>query len=137
MLLGFRIKFASLRQHMPTLKRLLDTVRITPRSQIRFASLSSSSSAEGHNNILILGGGIAGLSTARYLLRYARHHRNNNTTVTLIDKNIDVLEEINYDSSRCPLPYEERISSGRPHKNILSRRNGNYLCPSLIFPWTA
>ena len=137
MLLGFRIKFASLRQHMPTLKRLLDMVRITHRSQIRFASLSSSSSAEGHNNILILGGGIAGLSTARYLLRYARHHRNNNTTVTLIDKNIDVLEEINYDSSRCPLSYEERISSGRPHKNIPSRRNGNYLCPSLIVPWTA
>lgn len=123
---------------MPTLKRLLDTVRITPRSQIRFASLSSSSSGEGCNNILILGGGIAGLSTARYLLHYTRHlQNNNNTTITLIDKNIDALEKIKYNSCRRPLSYEERISYGRPHKNIPSRRNGNYLCPSLIVPWTA
>jgi len=126
---------------MPTVKRLMDAVRVAPRSQRKLvAPLSSSSSGEGHNNnILILGGGIAGLSTARYLLHYIRHHQNHNTTVTLIDKNIDALEEIQikYDSYRRPLSYEERMSSGgRPHKNIPSRRNGNYLCPSLIVPWT-
>lgn len=78
-------------------------------------------------HIIILGGGIAGLSTARYLLQLS-----NFTRITLIDRNVDLNSP---DNSKYPSSYEEQICS-QMHMNIPSRRNGNVLCPSLTIPWT-
>lgn len=90
------------------------------------AAVRDASTKDACEHVLILGGGIAGLSTARYLLR------SRNTRVTLIDRNDDVLPA----SSVSSLPsYEEQICS-QMHKMIPSRRNGNVLCPSLTVPWT-
>jgi hypothetical protein len=77
-------------------------------------------------HMIILGGGIAGLSTARYLLSYAQH-QNKSVKITLIDGNVDYVPTNN---SAHPSSRE------RSHKNIPSRRNGNVLCPSLTVPWT-
>ena len=87
--------------------------------------------SEKCERILILGGGIAGLSTARYLLDHA-HQQNKSVKVTLIDENVDFLPTISTLPSLHPSSTEERL-----HKNIPSRRNGNVLCPSLTVPWTS
>ena len=87
-----------------------------------------STAAEQHN-IIILGGGIAGLSTARYLLRHTESH--SNVKITLIDRN-DIVDGINIQPS---LSYAEQQSE-YPHFCTPSRRNGNVLCPSLTIPWT-
>lgn len=82
-------------------------------------------------HILILGGGIAGLATARFLLHYSERQNMNDLKVTIIDRNSDILTAANSTPS-CYSPSEKRL-----HKNIPSRRNGNVLCPSLTVPWTA
>jgi hypothetical protein len=99
------------------------------------AATASSLRGEGEpeQRIIILGGGIAGLSTARYLLHHARRNEGAGIAITLIDKNDDVMMST-HDSPASS--YEEQINR-RPHFNIPSRRNGNYLCPSLTVPWTA
>lgn len=90
------------------------------------AAAGMSRGAEGRDqHIVILGGGIAGLATARYLLQHARQNDIGSISITLIDKNVDVMM------------HEEQRIRRRPHLNIPSRRNGNYLCPSLTVPWTA
>ena len=81
-------------------------------------------------HVIILGGGIAGLSTARYLLH---HTPTGGVNITLIDKNTDLLPGAN--SSVSPKSYEEQICT-QLHYNIPSRRNGNVICPSLTVPWT-
>jgi hypothetical protein len=93
------------------------------------------SSGQQQQRVIILGGGIAGLSTARYLLHHHARMRNEGggasgiMSITLIDRNVD---------ATAPTNDEERIGRHRrPHRNIPSRRNGNYLCPSLTVPWTA
>ena len=80
--------------------------------------------------IIIIGGGIAGLSTARYLLHHTEHDKS--ATITLIDKNY--VESSPGASSSSPSSYEEQVL--QPHLSIPSRRNGNVLCPSLTVPWT-
>ena len=82
--------------------------------------------------IIIIGGGIAGLSTARYLLHHTEHDKS--ATITLIDKNY--VESSPGASSSIPSSYEEQMLCQQPHLSIPSRRNGNVLCPSLTVPWT-
>jgi hypothetical protein len=79
-----------------------------------------------HQNIIILGGGIAGLSTARYLLHYDRNIR-----ITIIDKNIEAIPK-----RSTPYAAYDKQQVDLMHFNIPSRRNGNVLCPSLTVPWT-
>jgi len=88
------------------------------------------SSIEKSEHIIILGCGIAGLSTARYLLQYS-----NNSKVTLIDRASDILPTNKL--SQPYTSYEEQICDQLMHNCIPSRRNGNVLCPSLTVPWTA
>ena len=100
------------------------------------STTSSSTSASVHDNtarehIIILGGGIAGLSTARYLLQHTQHAKS--TRITLIDRNVDILPSNNTLSSSSS--YEQQICD-QLHYSIPSRRNGNVLCPSLTIPWT-
>ncbi len=95
--------------------------------------------------VIILGGGIAGLSTARYLLHHHGRMRNEGggasgvMSIALIDRNPDATAAptTTNDCSPASSSDEERIGRNRPHRNIPSRRNGNYLCPSLTVPWTA
>ena len=81
-------------------------------------------------HIIILGGGIAGLSTARYLLLHNAQQKKQ-VTVTLIDENDDIIPT----KSTSYSTYEEQICSYM-HRTIASRRNGNVICPSLTVPWT-
>ena len=78
-----------------------------------------------YNSIIIIGGGIAGLSTARYILQHEK-----NIEVTIVDKNNLPGKQLDpyltYDKQQVDLL----------HYNIPSRRNGNVLCPSLTIPWT-
>lgn len=78
-------------------------------------------------HVNVLGGGIAGLCTTRYLLKYSKDCK-----VTLIDKEPDLA----LSSTKPITSYDEQVSS-RPHRCIPSRRNGNVLCPSLTVPWTS
>jgi len=50
--------------------------------------------SENCERILILGGGIAGLSTARYLLQHTQQ-QNIRANITIIDRNIDILPTAN------------------------------------------
>lgn len=79
-----------------------------------------------YGSVIIIGGGIAGLSTARYLLRHDTRIR-----ITIIDNNTDILpnQSTSYSSYA-----QQQINL--MHFNIPSRRNGNMLCPSLTIPWT-
>ena len=77
-----------------------------------------------YNEIIVIGGGIAGLSTARYLLA-----QGNDIRVTIIDKNQPLPEQASYET------YDKQ-QMDLLHYNIPSRRNGNVLCPSLTVPWT-
>ena len=88
------------------------------------------SSIEKSEHIIILGCGIAGLSTARYLLQYS-----NNSKITLIDRASDILPTNKL--SQPYTSYEEQICDQLLHNYIPSRRNGNVLCPSLTVPWTS
>eukprot|EP00573_Skeletonema_grethae_P004513 CAMPEP_0201698506 /NCGR_PEP_ID=MMETSP0578-20130828/19583_1 /ASSEMBLY_ACC=CAM_ASM_000663 /TAXON_ID=267565 /ORGANISM="Skeletonema grethea, Strain CCMP 1804" /LENGTH=467 /DNA_ID=CAMNT_0048185067 /DNA_START=61 /DNA_END=1464 /DNA_ORIENTATION=- len=97
------------------------------QKMITARSMASSSSVEQH--IIILGGGIAGLSTARYLLGYTHRHRN--VKITLIDRNAAEIK------NKLPSPTYEEQHAEYPHFSTPSRRNGNVLCPSLNIPWTS
>ena len=77
-----------------------------------------------YSDIIIIGGGIAGLSTARYLLAHDA-----NINVTIIDKNEALPNLSSY-------PTYDKQQVDLLHYNIPSRRNGNVLCPSLTVPWT-
>ncbi|KAL7429734.1 hypothetical protein ACHAXM_001863 [Skeletonema potamos] len=92
------------------------------------ASLSKQPQQQQH--IVILGGGIAGLSTARYLLGRTEQLQNN-VKVTLIDRNND-----DNNASNAPVSSYEQQRALYSHFSIPSRRNGNVLCPSLTIPWT-
>lgn len=89
-----------------------------------FARCANYSIEHKYKNIVIIGGGIAGLSTARYLLA-----RDRNLHVTVIDKNEALSEQSTYST------YDKQ-QVGLLQYNIPSRRNGNMLCPSLTTPWT-
>eukprot|EP00986_Skeletonema_menzelii_P015346 scaffold11548_cov97-Skeletonema_menzelii.AAC.2 len=95
----------------------------------KFASRSITTSSAEH--IIILGGGIAGLSTARYLLGHTHEHRN--VRITLIDRNFVDVEN----KSTVPSSAYEDQQTEYPHLSTPSRRNGNVLCPSLTIPWTS
>ncbi|KAL9180305.1 hypothetical protein ACHAXT_008275 [Thalassiosira profunda] len=88
-----------------------------------------SSSSPSPERVVILGGGMAGLSTARYLLRHAQ----SSIDVTLIDSNTDLLPAKPPTSGAS---YVEELCE-QNHNCIPSRRNGNVICPSLTVPWTA
>jgi len=116
---------------------------ISPSSQVRY----SNTSAKKTEHVVILGGGIAGLSSARYLL--ALTEKEKNLTISLIDKNvgsIDANKKSELNQSNSTENYESRAATlfesyvqqqiDFPHFNIPSRRNGNVLCPSLTVPWT-
>ena len=124
----------------------------TPASS-KFAKpvfVSNESQVEGsrqsnREHILILGGGIAGLSTARYLLSHTQ--RNQNLNITLIDRNVGILTNklspssssggVEKRSSSPPSPSSyEQHQLDLPHFSVPSRKNGNMLCPSLTVPWT-
>jgi myosin-crossreactive antigen len=77
-----------------------------------------------YENIIIIGGGIAGLSTARYLLA-----NDKNIHITIIDKNTEI-------PNQAPYSTYDKQQVDLLHYNIPSRRNGNVLCPSLTVPWT-
>jgi len=79
-----------------------------------------------YGSVIIIGGGIAGLSTARYLLRHDKRIR-----ITIIDNNTDIMPN---QSTSYPSYAQQQINL--MHCNIPSRRNGNMLCPSLTIPWT-
>ena len=83
--------------------------------------------SESAFRVNVLGGGIAGLCTTRYLLKYSKDCK-----VTLIDKESDLA----LGSANPFASYDEQVSA-RPHRSIPSRRNGNVLCPSLTVPWTS
>lgn len=85
--------------------------------------------ASEQEHIIILGGGIAGLSTCHYLLRQTQQCKS--ARITLIDKNDDALPT----SSSKSTSYEQQMCE-QMHRAIPSRRNGNVLCPSLTVPWT-
>ncbi|KAL7553511.1 hypothetical protein ACHAWF_016803 [Thalassiosira exigua] len=85
-------------------------------------------------HIIIIGGGIAGLSTARYVLQNTQLHSKRSVKVTLIDKNEDTSTN-NPPSPSNTTPYEQQVCE-QLHFSIPSRRNGNVLCPSLTTPWT-
>mmetsp|Transcript_5190 Transcript_5190/g.10369 ORF Transcript_5190/g.10369 Transcript_5190/m.10369 type:complete len:344 (-) Transcript_5190:742-1773(-) len=117
---------------------------ISPSSQVRY----SNTSAKKTEHVVILGGGIAGLSSARYLL--ALTEKEKNLTISLIDKNvgsIDANKKSELNQSNSTENYESRAATlfesyvqqqiDFPHFNIPSRRNGNVLCPSLTVPWTS
>lgn len=100
-------------------------------------SLNTASDKSEH--VIILGGGIAGLSTARYLL--SNTQQNKNLKITLIDKNIgtSLKQHSTPTVPSIPSTYESYIQGqiDVSHFNIPSRRNGNMLCPSLTTPWTS
>lgn len=99
------------------------------------AAALSKPQQQKHQHIVILGGGIAGLSTARYLLGHTQQHRQN-VKVTLIDRNNNnVVDPNNVDDDATITSYEQQQTSYL-HFSIPSRRNGNVLCPSLTIPWT-
>ena len=116
-------------RHVSTCARLASAMIRSRRKHVAAtttATAGMSRGAEGRDqHIIILGGGIAGLATARYLLQHSRRNDIGCISITLIDKNVDVMM------------HEEQRIRRRPHLNIPSRRNGNYLCPSLTVPWTA
>ena len=105
----------------------LSTAPSSNRSKVAKQNVTITS--ENCEHILILGAGIAGLSTARYLLQHTQQ-QNIRAKITIIDRNIDILPTIN------TLPSLHSPHHARLHKNIPSRRNGNVLCPSLTVPWT-
>ena len=129
-------------RNAPTCARLaMATVRsrrehgIAAGAAAAAGGMSRGAEGGGGQHIIILGGGIAGLATARYLLQHAQRSDIGGILITLIDKNVDTT--ISKTGNSPASTYEEQITRRRPHMNIPSRRNGNYLCPSLTVPWTA
>ena len=98
------------------------SISATPQRAV--SSIIGRSKVSKYNDIIIIGGGIAGLSTARYLLQNDKHLQ-----ITIIDKN-DALPD-----RSCIKTYDKQ-QKDIMHYNIPSRRNGNVLCPSLTVPWT-
>lgn len=116
----------------------------SPSSHARYLSTLTKKT----EHVIILGGGIAGLSSARYLL--ALTEKEKNLTISLIDKNIasiDSNKNSESHQSKSTENYESQAATSFesyvvqqidfPHFNIPSRRNGNVLCPSLTVPWTS
>lgn len=109
----------------PTLSRTLLIISETADpSQRAISSNIDKSKVSKYNDIIVIGGGIAGLSTARYLLQDDKRLQ-----VTIIDKN----DALPYPS---PSTTYDKQQKDIMHYNIPSRRNGNVLCPSLTAPWT-
>lgn len=111
------------RFHSASSRTCIETLSISTRA----FSISTENSFPTHpkyNHITIVGGGIAGLSTARYLL-----HHDNRINVTIIDKFTEIPNAKSYST------YDKQ-QIDLLHYNIPSRRNGNVLCPSLTVPWT-
>lgn len=108
-------------------RRCTETICISKRA-LSISADNTSLTRPKYNHITIIGGGIAGLSTARYLLRH-----DSRINVTIIDKHTEI-PKVAKSSSSYPTYDEQQIDL--LHYNIPSRRNGNVLCPSLTVPWT-
>lgn len=102
------------------------------RNHIAARTASSSmhtgnSTMNENEHIIILGGGMAGLSTARYLLHHTTKAKKT-TRITLIDGNPDILSA----NKNSPYSsYEEQICCQR-HLNVPSRRNGNVIWSAIF-----
>ena len=112
--------------HLPSSITCIETLSIisTRAFSINTNNTDNSLTHPKYDHITIVGGGIAGLSTARYLL-----HHDNRINVTIIDKFTEIPNAKSYST------YDKQ-QIDLLHYNIPSRRNGNVLCPSLTVPWT-